>query len=161
TAKAQAKGLRLGSRLDAGLPETMVGDPSRIQEIVAHLLDNAIKFTHHGSIELALSMACGPDMPGGLMVSVLDTGIGIPGDRLDLIFDSFRQGDSGLARPYPGVGLGLALVRKLVSLMDGEIQVQSESGIGSKFTVHIPIRVPAERAPREKFAGDWPPVLAV
>jgi CheY-like chemotaxis protein/anti-sigma regulatory factor (Ser/Thr protein kinase) len=159
--KAQAKGLRLSSKVDAVLPETLVGDAARIQEILAHLLDNAIKFTHHGSIELSLSIERSPDHPGHLTVSVLDTGIGIPADRRGLIFESFRQGDGGLARPYPGLGLGLALVRKLVSLMKGDIQVQSEPGQGSKFTAHIPVRLPAERPAVEKPAGERPLTLAV
>ena len=160
-AKAQAKGLRLISRLDVALPETLIGDASRIQEILVHLLDNAIKFTHHGSIELALSMERHPEAPGCLTVSVLDTGIGIPVDRLDLIFESFRQGDGGLARPYMGLGLGLALVRKLVALMGGDIQAQSALGQGSRFTARIPVRRTAERPAVEKVAGDRPLTLAV
>jgi CheY-like chemotaxis protein len=159
--KAQAKGLRLCSKLDGTLPETLVGDASRIQEILVHLLDNAIKFTHHGSVELSLWMERGPDAPGRLMISVLDTGIGIPAGRLALIFESFRQGDSGLARPYPGLGLGLALVRKLVALMKGDIQVKSEPGQGSQFTAHIPVRLPAEPPAVEKLAADRPLTLAV
>ena len=159
--KAQAKGLRLFSKLDGTLPETLVGDASRIQEIISHLLDNAIKFTHHGSVELSLSMERGPDAPMYLTVSVLDTGIGIPAGRLDLIFESFRQGDGGLARPYPGLGLGLALVRKLVALMEGDIQVKSEAGQGSQFTAHIPVRLPAEPPAVEKLASDNPMILAV
>ena len=160
-AKTQAKGLRLSSRLDAALPETLVGDASRIQEILAHLLDNAIKFTHQGSIELALSVERA-DAPRYLTVSVLDTGIGIPADRLVLIFESFRQGDGGLARPYPGLGLGLALVRKLVTLMKGDVQVQSALGQGSRFTARIPVRrTAAEAPPLEKLAGERPLILAV
>jgi CheY-like chemotaxis protein len=159
--KAQAKGLRLSTRLNAALPETLVGDASRIQQIVAHLLDNAIKFTHHGSIELSLSMERLPDAQGLLTVSVLDTGIGIPADRLNLIFDSFRQGDGGLARVYPGLGLGLALVRKLVDLMKGDIQVKSEAGRGSRFTAHIPVRLSTEPPAVEQRASDRPWALAV
>lgn len=159
--KAQAKGLRLCSKLDATLPETLVGDASRIQEIVAHLLDNAIKFTYHGSVELSLSMERRADAPVRLTVSVLDTGIGIPADHLNLIFESFRQGEGGLARPYPGLGLGLALVRKLVALMQGDIQVQSEPGRGSTFTAHIPVRLPTQPPAVEKPAGDRPLILAV
>lgn len=160
--RAQAKGLRLSSKLDAAMPETLVGDPSRIQEIAAHLLDNAIKFTPHGgSVELSLWMECGPDAPERLTLAVLDTGIGIPAERLNLIFESFRQGESGLARPYPGLGLGLALVRKLVALMKGDIQVKSEPGQGSQFTAGIPVRLPTEPPAVEKPAGDRPCTLAV
>ena len=160
--KAQAKGLHLSSKLDAAMPETLVGDASRIQEIAAHLLDNAIKFTPHGgSVELSLWMERGSQASGPLTVAVADTGIGIPADRFDLIFESFRQGDGGLARLYPGLGLGLALVRKLVALMKGDVQVKSEPGQGSTFTAHIPVRLPAELPAVEKLAGDRPLILAV
>lgn len=160
-AKAQAKGLNLVSKLDGALPETLLGDALRIQEIVSHLLDNAVKFTHHGSVELSLSIERRPDAQAYLTVSVLDTGIGIPAARLDLIFESFRQASGGLARPYPGLGLGLALVRKLVALMKGDIQVKSEAGQGSEFTARIPVRLPAECPAAEKLAGDRPLTLAV
>jgi CheY-like chemotaxis protein len=160
--KAQAKGLHLCSKLDAAMPETLVGDASRIQEIAAHLLDNAIKFTPHGgSVELSLSMERGTEAPGRLAVKVIDTGIGIPAGRLDLIFESFRQGEGGLARPYPGLGLGLALVRKLVALMKGDVQVKSEPAHGSTFTAHIPVRLPAEPPAVEKLTSDNPMILAV
>jgi CheY-like chemotaxis protein len=160
--KAHAKGLRLSSKLDPAVPETLVGDASRIQEIAAHLLDNAIKFTPQGgSVELSLLMDQGPEAPARLTLAVLDTGIGIPAGRLDLIFESFRQGDSGLARLYPGLGLGLALVRKLLALMKGDIHVKSEPGQGSLFTVYIPVRLPAEPPAVEKLAADRPWTLAV
>jgi CheY-like chemotaxis protein len=159
--KAQAKGLRLVSKLDGTLPETLIGDALRIQQVIAHLLDNAVKFTHHGSVQLSLSVNRGREAPAYLTVSVRDTGIGIPAARLDLIFESFRQANGGLARPYPGLGLGLALVRKLVALMKGDIQVKSEAGQGSEFTARIPVRLPADPAPVEKLPGDRPLTLAV
>ena len=159
--KAQAKGLGLRSKVDAALPETVVGDASRIQEIIAHLLDNAMKFTHEGSVELSLSMERGLEAPGRLLVSVLDTGIGIPAGQMAVIFESFRQGAGGLARPYAGLGLGLALVRKLVAMMGGELQVKSEPGQGSQFTARIPVRFATERAAVENGAAHRPLTLAV
>ena len=155
--KVQAKGLRLTATLDARLPRTLVGDATRIQELVGHLLDNAIKFTHHGSIELTLQRdgEC-------LNIAVRDTGIGIPPDRRVRIFDSFHQEDSGLSRNYPGLGLGLALVHKLLGLMGGEIEAESEPGKGSTFTVRLPIRLPADPLiAAEQHSGDCPAILAV
>jgi CheY-like chemotaxis protein len=141
--KAQAKGLKLFSTLDAALPETIVGDALRLRELVGHLISNAIKFTHTGSVQLVVVR---DRQPGGdrLVVEVCDTGIGIPPDKLESIFESFRQVDSGLARSYAGLGLGLALARKLVLLMHGEIQVESTLGSGSTFAVKLPLRLPEE-----------------
>ena len=155
--KARAKGLLLTATLDPKLPQTIVGDAARIQELVRHLLDNAIKFTHHGSIELALHTD-----GEGLKIAVRDTGIGIPPDRRARIFESFHQEDSGLSRNYSGLGLGLALVHKLLGLMGGEIETESEPGKGSTFTVHLPIRSPAAPPSAvEPHSGDGPPILAV
>jgi CheY-like chemotaxis protein len=156
-AKAETKGLGLIITLHPGLPQTIVGDASRIQEIVSHLLDNAIKFTHHGSVELSLQRD-----GDSLKITVRDTGIGIPPDRRARIFESFHQGDSGLSRNYSGLGLGLALVQKLLGLMGGEIEAESEPGKGSTFTVRLPIPAAAGSAyePRQHAAGG-PSILAV
>jgi CheY-like chemotaxis protein/nitrogen-specific signal transduction histidine kinase len=149
--KAQAKGLKLFSTLDVALPETIVGDALRLRELLGHLISNAIKFTHTGSVQLIVAR---DRQPGSdrLLVEVCDTGIGIPPDKLESIFESFRQVDSGLARSYAGLGLGLALVRKLVALMHGEIQVESTLGSGSTFTVKLPLRLP-EEPPADAPAG--------
>src|SRR5579871_665979 len=104
--RAQAKGLRLFSTLEAGLPETMLGDAPRLRELLGHLIANAIKFTHQGSIELRV-MLDRKSEGNWMVIEVRDTGIGIPADRLDAIFESFRQVDDGLSRTYPGLGLGL------------------------------------------------------
>ena len=160
-ARAQAKSVRLFSTLEAGLPETLVGDAPRLRELLAHLIGNAVKFTHSGIVELRVSV----DRPPGsawLVVEVRDTGIGIPSDRLDVIFESFRQVDSGLSRNYPGLGLGLALARKLAALMGGRIAVQSTDGVGSTFTVRLPLRQPtAEPAPIPLRTGAGPVILVV
>src|SRR5579862_1608584 len=122
--KAAAKGLKLLSSIDAALPETMVGDAPRLRQVLSHLISNAIKFTHTGSVELVVSrerQASGE----WLVAEVRDTGIGIPPDKLETIFESFRQVERGLARSYPGLGLGLAVARKLVTLMHGQILAAS------------------------------------
>lgn len=155
--KAEAKRLKLTATLDAGLPQTIIGDAARIQDLLGHLLDNAIKFTHHGSVELALTREAEV-----LKIEVRDTGIGIAPDRQARIFESFHQVDSGLSRNYPGLGLGLALVQKLLGLMGGEITAESEPDKGSTFTVRLPIRLPA--ASREKTtrsSAGLPAILAV
>ena len=155
--KAEAKGLKLTAMLDAALPQTIVGDAARIQDLLGHLLDNAIKFTHRGSVDLKLIRE-----GQVLKIEVHDTGIGIAPDRQARIFESFHQVDSGLSRNYPGLGLGLALVQKLLALMGGEIAAVSEPDKGSTFTVRLPIRLPA--ASREKTArasAGVPAILAV
>ena len=163
---AQVKGLRLFSTVTSPLPETLIGDPGRIKQVLSHLLDNAIKFTHHGSIELHLS-AVGPvegrnDESVVLTAAVRDTGVGIPVAQRERIFDSFHQLEEGLSRGYAGLGLGLALVRKLLSLMDGEIAVVSEPGEGSTVTVKLPLRIPAPVAiDRKPSFGKAAVILAV
>ncbi len=155
--KAQVKGLKLTATLDAALPQTIIGDATRIQDLLGHLLDNAIKFTPHGSVDLKLTRE-----GQVLKIEVRDTGIGIDAERQTRIFESFHQVDSGLSRNYPGLGLGLALVQKLLALMGGQISAESELDKGSTFTVRLPIRLPA--GAREKSpppAPGVPMILAV
>jgi CheY-like chemotaxis protein/nitrogen-specific signal transduction histidine kinase len=166
--RAQAKGLRLFSTLETGLPETMLGDAPRVRELLGHLVANAIKFTHAGSVELRVTLehrgADGTIVDGTrLVIEVRDTGIGVAPESLDAIFESFRQVDGGLSRAYPGLGLGLALVRKLALLMNGEVDVESSPGKGSTFTVRLPVRQPAD-PPQETVLsvnGSHPAILAV
>jgi CheY-like chemotaxis protein/anti-sigma regulatory factor (Ser/Thr protein kinase) len=155
--KAEAKALKLTVTLDAALPQTIIGDATRIQDLLGHLLDNAIKFTQLGSVDLKLIRE-----GEVLKIEVRDTGIGIAPDRQARIFESFHQVDSGLSRNYPGLGLGLALVQKLLALMGGSIAAESELDKGSTFTVRLPIRLSA--ASREKAArasSGAPAILAV
>jgi CheY-like chemotaxis protein len=159
--KAHAKGLRLYSTLDASLPETFTGDPARIKEVLLHLLDNAVKFTSRGSIELRLSAAPLSADQVLLTAAVRDTGIGIPPEHVGRIFDSFHQLDEGLSRGYAGLGLGLALVRKLLMLMGGEIDVESQQDQGSTFTIKLPLRVPAAPVEEPKDHARTTAILAV
>ncbi len=158
--KAESKGLDLRATYGVKLPETMVGDAPRLRQLLSHFLVNAVKFTHSGGIELrVLRDSRASDI---LRIEVEDTGIGIPASEVDRIFESFRQVDSGLSRNYPGLGLGLALAKKLASLMDGEIGVKSTPGVGSIFTLRIPLRA-AEVEPAHPVVrvDAGPAVLAV
>jgi CheY-like chemotaxis protein len=147
-AKADSKNLALLLTLDSNLSETLVGDALRIRELLVHLLSNAIKFTNQGSVEVRVAtrrvIGRGEPDPVDLEVRVRDSGIGIAPEMLHTIFESFRQGESGLARNYPGLGLGLALASKLAAMMQGRIQVDSQLGGGSTFTVVLPLRRSAE-----------------
>jgi CheY-like chemotaxis protein len=144
--KAVAKGLRLEKTLDTSLPEMVMGDPVRLRQIVWHLAGNAVKFTREGVVEVAASARATGHRAVELTVRVRDTGSGIAADQLAEIFETFRQLETGLARNHNGLGLGLAVVKKLVSLLNGSITVASEPGAGSTFTVTLPLRLAAETA---------------
>jgi CheY-like chemotaxis protein len=143
TSGARAKGLSLRCRLASDLPDTVIGDAPRLQQVLSHILDNAVKFTEQGTVEVRVSGRA-QDGHFVLNLSVRDTGIGIPPDRLMTVFDAFRQIESGLSRSYNGLGLGLSLVQKLTSLMGGSVTVESEAGKGSLFTVTVPLELPAD-----------------
>ena len=139
--KAKSKGLRLYRTLDDSLPETIVGDAPRLRQLLSHLIGNAVKFTPHGYVEFRAWKASSAGEGERLSVSITDTGIGIAPNQLCAIFESFQQIDGGLARAYPGLGLGLAICHKLVSLMGGTIVVESAIGGGSRFDVTLPLKV--------------------
>jgi PAS domain S-box-containing protein len=138
--KAEEKGIQLNIRFEDSLPETLVGDALRLSQILINLVGNAVKFTAKGSVDLTIS-----GQPLGdvvvLNAAVRDTGIGIPTDKLDFVFESFAQNTSGMSRNYGGTGLGLAIVKQLVELQGGSIKVESLPGEGSTFTVTMPFEV--------------------
>ena len=144
--KAESKNVRLRHNFDRSLPPTVVGDALRVRQLIWHLLGNAVKFTQRGEIEVSAS--AGKAGPSGVpvIVSVRDTGIGIRPDQVGSIFESFRQLETGLARNYPGLGLGLAVAQKIALLLGGSISVESELGRGSTFTVQVPLRLPVDPA---------------
>ena len=132
-ARAQAKGLSLQCDLDPSLPAMILGDPVRLRQILLNLCDNAIKFTETGSVKVeALAQ---PTDTGSveLMVRVRDTGIGIPAEKQELIFQAFSQADTSTTRKYGGTGLGLTICASLTALMGGRIWLESEAGQGSCF----------------------------
>ncbi len=151
--KARAKGLRLTSHFAADVPEIAFGDALRLQQIFAHVVSNAIKFTSQG--EVAIQIGVGEVAESGflLMLNICDTGIGISADNLLHIFESFRQVETGLSRRYTGMGLGLAVTRKLITLLKGEVEVKSRLGEGTQFWIGIPLKTAREQAPVPRTAA--------
>jgi CheY-like chemotaxis protein len=139
---ARAKGLKLTCRLSPDLPEVAIGDALRLKQMLSHVVENAVKFTEVGKVEV-IGTGCLKHGKLELMLRVCDTGIGIPAEKQAAVFESFRQLDSGLARAYSGLGLGLPLVHKLSVLMGGEVTVESEPCRGSVFSVILPLEVAA------------------
>jgi len=135
----QEKGLELRLSLEPGLPEGIYGDSGRIRQILVNLLGNAIKFTDSGSIELRARVLRDHDAGDALEFSVADTGPGIAPDQLATIFEAFTQEDSSISRRHGGTGLGLTISRRLAELMGGAVEVSSEPGVGSTFTLRLPL----------------------
>jgi signal transduction histidine kinase/DNA-binding response OmpR family regulator/HAMP domain-containing protein len=150
---AEATKLAFAIDLRPGLPETMQTDPQRLQQILNNLLSNAFKFTERGKVEFVAQVAtsgwdASNDLlnraPGVIAFSVIDTGIGIPEDKQQSIFEAFAQGDGTTSRKYGGTGLGLSICRELTRLLGGEIRLESEPGVGTAFTVFLPVGTPAQ-----------------
>jgi signal transduction histidine kinase len=134
--RAGEKGVALTCEYGENVPDHLIGDPVRLGQVIVNLAGNAVKFTESGEIviRIAADAPANPrDRSVALRFSVSDTGIGIPTDKLDRIFDSFSQVDASVTRKYGGTGLGLAICKRLVHLMGGEIRVESEPGRGSTF----------------------------
>jgi PAS domain S-box-containing protein len=131
--RAHEKGLELNCQIRPEVPTDVVGDPVRLRQIITNLVGNAIKFTEKGEVTLRVENNPEPGAPGSLLFLVADTGIGIPREKIDSIFDSFAQVDSSITRKYGGTGLGLAICRRLTELMGGRIWAESAVGQGSVF----------------------------
>src|SRR5204862_6619972 len=114
-------------------------DDQKLRQVLINLAGNAIKFTREGTVTLRLASAEGAD--GAVLISIADTGIGIPQDKLETIFEAFRQADSSTTREFGGTGLGLTISRSIVQLLGGTVSVQSEEGKGSIFTIKLPARL--------------------
>lgn len=146
--KAEAKGLSLVQSLDSSLPDMVAGDALRLRQILWHLVANSVKFTREGHVKVSASAvasgASSEDRRAWVTIRVEDTGIGIAPHQLAEIFESFRQLETGLSRNHSGLGLGLAVTRRLISLMAGTVSVDSQLGRGSVFTVNLPFRLPME-----------------
>jgi PAS domain S-box-containing protein len=131
--RAHQKGLELITDIHPNVPETLVGDPTRLRQVVINLVGNAVKFTESGEVVIRVRMIAETDDKVELHFSVADTGIGIPADKQAMVFEAFAQADSSTTRKYGGSGLGLAITRQLVQMMGGRIWVKSEAGKGSTF----------------------------
>ncbi|HTF20510.1 MAG TPA: response regulator [Chryseolinea sp.] len=134
---ARDKHIEYESDVDAGLPASIETDKLRLEQILRNLLSNAIKFTARGSVKLNLRRGDTKEM---IQFVITDTGIGIPADKQQLIFDAFQQADGSTRRKFGGTGLGLSISRELAKLLGGEITLQSNPGQGSEFTVSVPLR---------------------
>ncbi|WP_051306944.1 ATP-binding protein [Desulfomicrobium escambiense] len=147
---ANAKGVSLGCRIDPALPLRFVGDETRVRQVLFNLVGNALKFTDQGRVDLTVEALSSPGQ-SGLKVgfTITDTGIGIAEDRFKEIFEPFRQVENSYTRTYQGAGLGLAIVQRLVNLMDGEIYVESSPGHGTTMRVVLPLEPASAPATHE------------
>ncbi len=134
---AEQKGLRLSCHIDPEIPSFLIGDPTRLRQIVVNLVSNAVKFTEQGTIAVSAELNEICNERYGLSISVTDTGIGISPNAQAHIFDAFSQADGSTTRRYGGTGLGLAIVKQLVTLMGGTIELQSRLGQGTCFQFRI------------------------
>ncbi len=143
---ADEKGLVLDCSLPADVPDKLVGDPARLRQVLLNLLGNAIKFTERGGVDLEIALMDTRDDEVVLHFSVRDTGIGIPEEVQQSLFDSFTQAESSTTRKYGGTGLGLTISRRLVDLMGGTMGVESTYGVGSIFWFSLPFAQQTQKA---------------
>jgi signal transduction histidine kinase len=153
--QTEAKGLAFTIDFASTLPPILRTDGQRLKQVLTNLLSNAVKFTSKGSVSLSARVAregWNPANPGlahaplVIAFSVRDSGIGIAADKMRLIFEAFQQADAGTSRRYGGTGLGLAISREIARLLDGELDVESEEGVGSTFTFYLPQQLAGVRA---------------
>jgi len=158
--KIQEKGLDFTHHIHKEVPDCLVGDPGRLRQILLNLCSNAEKFTHQGEISVTVSVVSQTDELAELKFEVKDSGIGIPSDKMDLLFKHFSQIDASSTRRYGGSGLGLVISKKLVELMDGQIGVESTEGSGSVFWFTAKFKkqkMAAENTSEEEPPVDKPP----
>jgi signal transduction histidine kinase/CheY-like chemotaxis protein/HPt (histidine-containing phosphotransfer) domain-containing protein len=144
--RARQKGIELISDLPDTVPDSIIGDPGRLRQVLNNLVGNAIKFTHHGEIVVRAAQGAADGDGTVLQFSISDTGIGIPKEKYGVIFDAFSQADGSTTRRFGGTGLGLAISRQIVELMGGRIWVESEVGKGSTFHFTTRVGLSAESA---------------
>ena len=161
--EAETRNIAFETRLDPGLGRTLTTDTKRLQQILKNLLSNAFKFTDKGGVRLSIVEATGgwnPDHPilshaaKVVAFEVSDTGIGIPPEKQKIIFEAFQQADASTSRKYGGTGLGLAISRELANLLGGEIQLRSTPGVGSSFTLYLPVNYVGPTTLREQPSGN-------
>lgn len=163
--RAHEKGLELTCDVASDVPETLIGDSVRLQQILVNLTGNALKFTEHGEVSIEVATDSRTDSEIVLHFTVRDTGIGIPLDKQRAIFDAFSQADGSTTRRYGGTGLGLTISARLAAMMGGEIWLDSEPGMGSTF--HLRIRAGIQTGPTKRIIPIAPadlenmPVLVV
>ncbi len=154
--RARSKGLQLTAEICPEVPALVVGDVRRISQVFAHLLDNAVKFTARGEIEVQVGVRAREGRSLCLEASIRDTGIGIPLEKQRTIFEPFTQADNSTTRAYDGAGLGLTICSQLLALMNGRLWVKSEPGLGSTFHFNCWVELPS-CAPRPAPAASSTP----
>jgi CheY-like chemotaxis protein len=153
---ARSKGILMESFIDPSVPASLLGDELRLRQILFNIVGNAVKFTEKGSVRLEMTPIKIREGIVHMLVSVADTGIGIPPERLDELFQPFSQVENSYTRRFQGAGLGLAIVRRLVELMGGHITMDSIPGEGTTVHIVLPFRLPSERASTEHLAVSAP-----
>ena len=141
---AHNKGLDLRHEIAPGMPLVLLGDPTRLRQVLVNLINNAIKFTMRGSVEVRSTIERMDAAEAVLRFSVADTGIGMSREQREVIFEAFRQADGSTTRRYGGTGLGLSISQRLVVLMGGSLWVESEPGQGSTFSFTVRFKRPAD-----------------
>lgn len=137
---ARQKQISLVCHLDLEVPEVLVGDPLRLRQVLDNLINNAIKFTEQGEVHIQVDVKETLGDVTTLVFSIQDTGIGIPQDQMNQLFEAFTQTDVSHARRFGGSGLGLTICKELMELMHGEIRVESQEGQGTQFQVTVPLK---------------------
>ncbi|MDW8848632.1 ATP-binding protein [Flavobacterium sp. MMLR14_040] len=136
--RVKEKKLTISSKVDASIPDTLVGDATRLTQILVNLIGNAIKFTHQGTVSIEVYNKEQSENQITLGFKITDTGIGIDKEKLTEVFERFNQGEDSTTRNYGGTGLGLSIVKRLILLQEGDIEVSSEQGKGTAFNFYIP-----------------------
>ena len=152
--RAREKGLELSTNLADNIPRIVVGDHSRLRQVLTNLVGNAIKFTDQGKVEVVGRLLSQNDEAARVEIEVRDTGVGIPEEHLKSVFDAFTQADSSISRKFGGTGLGLAISSQLVSMFGGELRVESESGGGAVFRFDAEFELPRADATSDAPASD-------
>jgi len=140
--RALSKNLTLGLKFDEQVPEIVRGDSVKLSQVLNNLVGNAIKFTEEGNVTLGVSLIEHIENGCRIQFSIKDTGIGIPEDKMQYIFDPFHQASNSISRKYGGTGLGLSIVKNLVELQNGKVNVKSKDGVGTTFSVILPFAYP-------------------
>jgi len=140
---AHTKGLSIRYEVASDIPAHVYGDPVRLRQVLLNLLGNAIKFTERGEVVISIQRVSHGEKAASVLFSVRDTGIGIPADKLDHIFEAFSQADTSTTRKYGGTGLGLSISKRIVELMGGTLAVESTPGVGSNFHFTLPFEIAA------------------
>ncbi|TWU48570.1 Signal transduction histidine-protein kinase BarA [Rubripirellula tenax] len=150
TIKAAEKELELAARIDPAVPLRLIGDPGRLRQIIVNFVGNAIKFTEQGEVVVDVNPVHISHDSAELHVSVRDTGIGIPIEKQDKVFEAFTQVDTSTTRRFGGTGLGLTISTRLVEMMGGRVWLESEPGVGTTFHFVVNLRVAADQSPRRR-----------